>query len=34
MKKICLSLHLSLSLLLSLAGVASPAAAAEKMDME
>jgi hypothetical protein len=34
MKKICLSLHLSLSLLLSLAGVASPAAAAENMDME
>jgi hypothetical protein len=34
MKNRCLSLHLWLGLLLSLAGVAAPAAAAEKMDME
>ncbi|MGD8671994.1 MAG: hypothetical protein PVF07_05455 [Thiogranum sp.] len=34
MKNQRLSLHLWLGLLLSLAGVAAPAAAAEKMDME
>jgi hypothetical protein len=34
MKHQRLSLHLWLGLLLSLAGVAAPAAAAEKMDME
>jgi hypothetical protein len=34
MKNRCLSLNLWLGLLLSLAGVAAPAAAAEKMDME
>jgi hypothetical protein len=34
MKNPRLSLHLWLGLLLSLAGVAAPAAAAEKMDME